>query len=448
MLVSVGIEGTFPMRRLVTCLLLAACCLAASRGAYAQSPGDSLANPWTLASPEASRSVPAGQEGRTELMSMGCFMGIALYGWSIPALTPHGDVQQTFRMYVAGTVASSMLPWLASTRWPVTPGVAAMAGNGAVRGALHGALLYVAGNGEGGVPGDPFGFPRNGDVHFSDIDTPEADRRLLRYALATSLAEASLGYACARTFRLSEDDAATIATFGDFGMIVGDAGAQWSVIPPRRIPGYYWDEQRETFVRGARTSARARRRIAFATLAGGVTGQAAGAILASRRHYSAGGASVMRAAGLLGLWAGYGVAYGPIHNPAARRRRCAGMITGGVAGLVVGDRLAAGRPIPAGRGALVQGAALAGGALGLGLPYLYGAKPATGTVLATSVGGAVAGFAVSYRALARHAPARARDAGAWRVQLEPGGLLALSGLVPAAAQGTSAPLVTLRCRLP
>lgn len=450
-LVIVGIEGSIPMRRASMCLLLAVCCLTFPCALRAQAVEDSLASPWSLNQEADSWAVPEGQEGRTALMSTGSLMGIALYGWSIPALTPHRTPQQAFEMYVAGTIASTMLPWALSTRWPVTRGVATMAGNGAVRGALHGVLLYVAaGNDDSGYWGDPLRLSSDGFLNINDTDTPAGDHRLLRYALATSFAEGALGYACARYFHLTEGDAAAIGTFGDFGMVAGDAGAQWSATPePQRDGRYVFDGHLGQEVYFPPTTNSGRRRIAFATLAGGVTGQAAGALLASRRHYSNGGATVMRTTGLLGLWAGYAAAYGRIQNPEARRRRCVDMIAGGAAGMVIGDRLAAGRRITAWSGVKVEGATLLGGVIGIGVAAEPRHQRSPGLALATSLGGAAAGFTLPYFVLTRHAPTVRDDAaGNWHLQIEPQGLLALSGLGPAAARGTAAPLVTLSCRLP
>jgi hypothetical protein len=124
------------------------------------------------------------------------------------------------------------------------------------------------------------------------------------------------GYLWAQRAGFRAGDAQTISTLGDFGLLEGLGVTAL---------GDYYDEDRHQAAAGT-------------MLAGSALGIAGGAVLARHRDFSYGDASVMRNAGLLGVYAAEMVTdwFKPSDNA-----YISAAMAGGVVGLALGDRLVA-----------------------------------------------------------------------------------------------------------
>ena len=176
-------------------------------------------------------------------------------------------------------------------------------------------------------------------------------------------------------------------------------------------------------------------------LSGTVAGTVGGAVLAGRRGFSFGDASVMRNAGVLGVLVSEMVV--DWFHPEDNAYITAAMV-GGLVGLAGGDRLVADTEFTVSQSVLVTLGLVAGGALGLGVGYISSSND-NGTLLLTSSAiGATIGFAGTYASFRNTARARRVGQSFLRLELSPLAAMAAAGRAPATL--ADAPLLRLSAR--
>lgn len=311
------------------------------------------------------------RDGRLPFVLGSAGLGLAYYGWAVPAAFDVGDASAV-GMYLVTAGASFFLPWYATSSADISSGQSRLALYGATRGIWHGILLA--------------------DLSEEDVEW----RTGLGWSLGTSVGEGVLGYVLGRNASMDEATAATIGVGGDFGMVIGAGAAAM---------GDAWDD-------GSGASASA------LMLGGAVGGMVLGRAAAASHRYSVGDASVVRAAATLGGWAGLTVT-AATKDDAKEATWGSALVLGTVVGLGVGDRLASGRGIARNTGMMVEFGSVAGWLMGMGIPALAnGDDDASGESIMWGglIGGSV-GYLATYSAARRMTPPRTR--GAWDVRVEP-----------------------------
>jgi hypothetical protein len=364
---------------------------------YTAAGVDSLRASISMRVAEKAPQAALNQEGRALLVTATTLLGLGFYGWALPYA---GDVQgdqSAGGLYLLTSAASFFIPFAATDDQAVSYGMTDLALYGSTRGIVHGILVYQL-------------FKGSENTSQGNVGS----------ALAGSLAEGVGGYIWAQHSDLGAGDAQTIGTLGDFGLLEG--------LGFTALADNYDHNENEA--------------AAATMLAGSAAGIAGGALLAGKRAYSYGDASVMRNAGLLGVFAAEMVT--DWFNPEDKAYVTAAMI-GGPIGLAIGDRLVANTDFNVGQSVLVTLGMVAGATFGLGVGYLSsGANSDNGTALLTSsMIGAGLGFVGTYRSFLPAARA-SRTGSSWRIELSP--LAALAAQSPRASAVTSAPLVRVSCR--
>jgi len=369
---------------------------------YSAAGVDSLRDRITLLVAQKAPQASLDQGGRALLVTATTLLGLGFYGWAVPYAADVSDDQTAVGTYLVISAASFFVPLAITSNQPVTYGVTDLALYGATRGIPHGMLVYQL---------------------FSGVDN--TDHGNVGSAAAGSFIEAVGSYAWAHGAHLSAGDAQTIGTLGDFGLLEG--------LGATALADFYSDERNEA--------------AAATMLAGSALGIAGGAALAGRRDYSYGDASVMRNAGLIGVFAAEMVTdwFKPEDNAYV-----AAAMAGGVVGLTAGDRMVANTEFTAGQSVMNTTGMVAGAAFGLGVGYLStGNNGDNGTALLTaSMLGAGIGFAGTYASFLPAARS-ARTSSSWRVEVSPLAALAARAQRPGGGGGggiANAPLVRLSCR--
>jgi len=345
------------------------------------------------------------QGGRAALVTSWTILGLGFYGWAVPYSFNIEDGSAALGTYMLVSGASFFGPLLLTRGQPVTWGPTNMSLYGTTRGALHGWLISEMAKPDEGYLDD--------------------GQTAIALAMGTSVVEGIAGYAIAQGRGMSAGDVAAVEVGGDYGMLWGYLASD--------LAGYTNDDRDQD------------QATATLTLATGVVGMFAGGMLAGRRAYSFGDVMVMRGSSYVGVL--MGTALADVGDPSGSEPYSAGIMLGSLAGLIVGDRLVAGREFSVGEGTLVQLGGLAGGLTGLGLVALTRTDDSSPYWFGTALGGA-AGYAFTYRGLAGKATARASKATSWRFQLAPEGLLAALNRAPTGRTARSLsppPLVRLTC---
>lgn len=347
-------------------------------------------------------------EGQLPLVLGSVALGVGFYSWAIPVSFETNGTGSSSSLYLLTLSSSFFLPWMIASQSSVTYAMSNLALYGATRGIAHGALLQRA---------------LEGDVHDGWSGHPG-----LRWAVAGSLAEGTLGYLWARSEHMDNGTAGAITTFGDFGMLEAGCAAGAAGM---------FDRSED---RGGDA----------AIVAGGAAGMLAGRMIAGARDYSYGDASVMRTSGMLGVLAGLTMADALDHGESKTANVAA--MTGGALGLVAGDRLVANRDFTAGAGVAVSMGSCAGALFGLGVAGAAsgGHGESGSTYWVCSLLGAVGGYALTYSHYAPEAERAAAEGGSsWNVEVSPAGLLAALPQGGAERRSAAAPaLVSVRYRFP
>lgn len=310
------------------------------------------------------------RDGRLPLVLGTAGLGLAFYGWALPAAADM-DGGSAAGTYLVTASASFFLPWALTRSGDVTSSQSRLALWGATRGIAHGVMIA--------------------DLLSDDVTW----RGGLGWTVGASIGEGVIGYALAKGADMDEGAAATIGVGGDFGLALGAGAAAMSNA---------WED-------GSGETASAM------MLGGSFAGVVLGRSMAAKRHYSAGDASVVRSAGTLGAWAGLATT-SAVSEDADETAWGGALVLGSVVGLGLGDRLAAGREFPRATGMLIEVGGISGALMGMGLAALSREEDDSGeAIMWGGLIGGTAGFAVTYLAASHATPRPVHDA--WNVRLEP-----------------------------
>lgn len=304
------------------------------------------------------------QAGRTVFLATTSLLGLTAYGWTVPTAL---DIQSdktflAFYMLTAGT--SFVAPYVLTRHREVTWGTTNAAWYGGTRGILHGLML-------------------------GRMITPDGSVRGSALAILVGSALELTGATWWATAKdPSPGTVRTMAWGGDFGLLGGLALAH--------LTGLDLHDNHSSFSEND-TGARL-------LLASGLVGNAAGLILgkvladSNGTRLTWGDGEVNRGAGLLGAFAAGAMAdWFDAFDKDTSRIAVGALVTGGVAGLYLGHRLAVRTDFTVGRAVLVDLGTIAGGLLGAGVTYLAtpeGYDNHTPFVTAAA-GGAILGFALT-----------------------------------------------------
>lgn len=304
-------------------------------------------------------------------------MGLVLYDWAVPYILGVEDPKAGVGLGLLSAGASFYIPFSTTSRRMVTYGEAEMVRTSALRGLPYGALVY--------------------DLIRSDDE--EGGRALASLLMASSLAGGIGGSHWARKTQMTAGTARMVANGSDFGMLA--AGGLL----------VFCDAEDDHVIAGS-------------LLAGGIGGVAVAYHRAKALPYSWGDAEALRTAGILGAFAGAVVL--EWSDTEDERAYAAGVLGGCAAGLVVGDRLVERTELTGGQAILIELGTIAGGVTGLGLAYLLASDNADATIyLTSSMVGATAGYALTYRSMRRDSGPAHRSS--LELQLDPIGLAGLLG---------------------
>jgi len=345
------------------------------------------------------------QEGRATLLAIEAILGLGFYGWAVPYAFDMQDESAVLGSYMLTAGASFFVPLLITKNKTVTWGMTNLSQYGSTRGIVHGALLYDVVSG----------------------DSSNDDRTAVAVTMATSLAEGVLGYVVARQTHMTGGSTEAIVNGGDYGLL-------W---------GYVFSDL------AIQTDGENDQAVAATMLATTGLGMIGGGVLAGHRAYSYGDGLVIRSSGYVGMLLATAIV--DAGNPDDSKAYSAGLLAGSAAGLVLGDRLVAGRDFTVGDGVLVQIGGLTGALMGLGVVALGspdGDGASTAYWFGTAIGGA-GGYALTYRQLSRKAAERSAERTSWRFEIAPEGMLAAMGRGPGRDATRSArtppPLVRVSC---
>lgn len=319
------------------------------------------------------------RSGRVELIAGAALVGLGFYGWGLPEALDVNETRSAIALYMLTSATSIAGPWIATRRSPVSEAMARLSFHGASRGIVRGLALEAL-------------------IWGHDPEEPSAsrDRRQIAAAMLTSVAEGIGGYWWARGADMSLGEAASVANGSDFGMLTGLAVA--GLIRP--------DDVNDG------------RLLPALVLGGAAIGAPLGLEVARARGYSQGDARVMRATGIIGAFAGLAVA--DLIAPEEERPYITGALLGGIGGLAAGDRLARASNLSGGEARLVQLAAVAGGALGLGVAYLIAPDVDDATPFLTmGTLGATAGLVLGHRAISPGSAGTGDSRSGFRIDVAP-----------------------------
>ena len=287
--------------------------------------------------------------------------GVGFYSWGVPlGANLEGKSAVGVGMLCAG--AAFAVPYAISSQVHVTPGMAHLSSTGLTRGAATGAIVHRIATGPQG----------NSDG-------------AVAVAAVGSVAEAALGFECARRFHLDPGHAHLIEAGGDLGLL---AGIETEL-------AFQIGRDDEVNVDGVPVSSGPDRSTEYVTvLAGKYVGHALGALYGMHAGATWGDAEVFRTASLLcqvtalTLW----------DQGTDNEDTIAGAVFGAsIVGPYLGHRLTRGTDFRATPAILIDLSSIAGGALGLaGVFLLAQGDPKHEQYFLAGTTGALAGFGLSY----------------------------------------------------
>jgi hypothetical protein len=336
--------------------------LRATRLATAPSPSPQTAGavPSASPSPVSSPITATDNAGHVPFLLTTTVLGLAVDGWALPGvLGIHaGESPRTFvGLYMVAGASSFLLPFLATRGDAVSAGQANWAFYGGTRGTIFGLLAAK--------------------VIAGDVSTDHQYGVFAGSLIAGNVLGLTAGTLLGDRLQISPGQAHTTGVVGDFGLGLGFGFAF--------LLG---------FDNADNTADQRARRIGASALIGVAGGIFGGYRLARARDNSWGDAEVMRATGLVGVLAGAAVADG---FSTSRRPTAAMVMTGGVVGAFLGDRLIVGTDFSVGQSIIVDLATVAGGLAGAGLLYLFSPRGwSERPFLVAATIGAATGLGVSY----------------------------------------------------
>jgi hypothetical protein len=205
------------------------------------------------------------------------------------------------------------------------------------------------------------------------------------------------GYQWSRAAELTAGEARTVAAVGDYGLALGfGAGFLFGFDGQPDCPMF--TENPACFGGDPDVDSKSRK-MAAAGLVGAGLGLAGGYMLGKRRENTWGDGEVLRASTALGAWTAAGIAdltdrhrdFGDF----SQRKYTAGLMLGGTAGLIIGDRLVRNTSFSPGQSMLVDLSMVSGGLLAAGTARLILGNSSGPYVFASSLG-TLGGFALGY----------------------------------------------------
>ncbi|MSR22102.1 MAG: hypothetical protein EXR92_00935, partial [Gemmatimonadetes bacterium] len=153
---------------------------------------------------DTGEAIIVDREGRGRLVLGQTFLGLAYYGWAVPATLDINSAQGAVATYLLTAGVSFYLPYRLTRERTVSDAHRALSMYGGTRGILVGVLL--------------------GDA-VSDPDGAHPERPRLGTGVAASLGGSLLGFRAADHYRLDSGRAALWKWMGDFGLMAGAASA-------------------------------------------------------------------------------------------------------------------------------------------------------------------------------------------------------------------------------
>jgi hypothetical protein len=348
------------------------------------------------------------REGRGGLVLGHTLLGLGYHGWAVPVALDVSSGQGAVAAYLLTAGTAFYLPYALTRGREVSDTHRGLSLYGGSRGIVAGLLAgdLVAGDRE---------------------DGSGSGRARLGGGVVGGGLGGLLGFMAVDLWTPGQGDAELWGAFGDAGLLAGAAVGY--------LAGPYKDEVVVEQANGfeyTRTRTRNRRAGHALSLAGHGAGLAVGGWLSTRRHYATGDVSVLRSAAVLGIQTGATVARLAGADEGGDPW-VGGMLAGGVAGLVAGDRFVGPRGLGTGEGLLVNAGHLAGSATAAGITYLLVddiGENLTALLTASTLGGMV-GAGLVWNAVndgprrgdGRRASGPAATLERWGVELHPAGIL-------------------------
>jgi hypothetical protein len=321
----------------------------------------------TREAPAPAPAAKASSNARAPVVATTTFLGLTLWGWTLPGLlgVDSGDQTRAFLgLYMTTAATSFAVPYLITREHTPSDSQLNLIFYGGTRGAAWGAMLANL---------------LFGDATGTGSDHPQAFSGGL---LLGSLCGVVAGGLLTPRLDLSPGEARTIAAAGDSGLFIGMALAH--ILSPA-------DDASDT----GRTSGKRARILSTGGLLGSALGLGAGHWLARNRDNTWGDAEVMRGATALGVLAGATAVIGFDYQDNSKLL-LGFMAAGGALGMVGGDAFVRDTSFTPGEALLVDLALVTGGLGAAGLTYLIanadGPRPyfLTGTAGAAIAGGLIA----------------------------------------------------------
>jgi hypothetical protein len=326
--------------------------------------------------------VPRRATGRTEhiaLVGTTTALGLGLYGWAVPGVlgVEASESARAFvGLYMLTAAGSFILPHLLLRDQPITPGQANMAFYGGTRGIWLGVLL--------------------GAVAAGDIGPDQRYRGWTAGLLLGSIGGLVGGYQLAGAAALTAGEARTMAAVGDLGLALGFGTGFLLHLDGQPTDCTQLSENPACFGTDPQVDAHARK-MALMGLIGSGLGLTSGYFLARNRENTWGDGEVLRASALLGTWLAFGVAdVAHAHIALTNRPFTGALMAGGLAGMVLGDRLVRNTDFTVGQSMMIDLSMVSGGLLATGTTYLLAGNDSNKPYILASSIGAISGFALAY----------------------------------------------------
>lgn len=341
-------------------------------------------------------SIGMNREGRGGLVLRQTVLGIGFYGWAVPAILDMSNDRAIVATYLLTAGASFYLPYRMTRGINVSDAHRGFSLWGGTRGIAHGLMLgRVLMGAEDQM--EPY-----------DSDWNDRDRVFLGTALAGSIAGSWLAFRAVDRMPVDEGTTRLWGAFGDYGILAG-LGTAYAL-------GLLEDDREYSFdgtpgLIGDPPRLRLGHSVALGVSAAGLY---AGMKLGERESYTVGNVTALNSMTALGVQAVL-----PLMDlvDADDQVAVAGAIAGGVAGIVMGNRLLRPEAFSEGDGLLLLAGHLAGGLSAAGITYLLdGSRNSSGNddrsllYLTTSALGSAAGFALTFRALDNRRGGAGREA--------------------------------------
>jgi len=324
--------------------------------------------------------VTLDQEGRAKLLVGTTSLALGFYGWALPVAIKIDDGKVALALYMLTSGAGFFIPFSMTRDLQVTDAAATLSLYGGSRGILHGFALA-------GI-----------------ISEEPSMEGLFAAAIVAGIGEAIYGFRYADQRKLSAGTAEMIGLGGDFG--VGLA------VGVSHLADFFEHEDG--------------RAIFGSILVGSGIGLTTGKWLAQQQSYTRGDAYVLGTTGLLGAYVPLAIV--DMFNPDQEKAYSAAAMAGAICGIGLGQHLIRGKDFTTAQSNYIQLSTVAGGLLGAGLAYLLSSDDdddVNSTLyLTSSSAGAIAGYWLMYRSLAKSATIT-ENSSSWKINLHPEALVVM-----------------------